>query len=172
MADTARESTNSCRSFFGSRDEPTCKLHASETNGFLHLCAAALRARGHVLGGRQATWQEALDPLVSIIGLIKRFPRVFPTAHAQSFKDLVCRHLQVCELLGVAYKPKHHRLLEMAMRIPSHGSPGWVACWTDEASNLNLKRLWAATHAVHWQARILVNWSSLKGSKRHREEDL
>eukprot|EP00974_Lingulodinium_polyedra_P058910 5671340-Lingulodinium_polyedra.AAC.1 len=59
----------------------------------------------------------------------------------------------------------------MAARLHSHGSPGWAACWTDEALNLDLKRLCSTAHAFHWQARILVNWGELGLAKRRKVGD-
>lgn len=58
----------------------------------------------------------------------------------------------------------------IASRLRYQGSPAFVGCWEDEGHNLKLKKLCQGAYALHWHARVLMNWETITGKKRSRED--
>jgi hypothetical protein len=103
---------------FGSNTDRQCKLHGSETNGFLNFARRVLLERyGHkLLHNRRIPYIVAIDSLLEIVGAIKAYPRRFPPHAIQQFVDNVCLHIQNIAKLKLPEKPKHHFLIEMGAR--------------------------------------------------------
>ena len=110
-------------SFFGDKDDPACKLHAAETNGFLAFATSMLAGtRGQVLGPRATHYRVAAKALLRIKDIIQAHPRKVPDAEKLEFVNQVKSLLDAEESLGLAFKPKHHFLIEMAARLPLYYS--------------------------------------------------
>jgi hypothetical protein len=102
-------------SMFGaSASCPECKLHASETNGFLFFAKAFVEQRGACLGASEVLWKEAISALCRIISIISEYPRVLPKPVQQEFVACVAQHMRAIRGLRIHTKPKHHFLIEMA----------------------------------------------------------
>ena len=68
------------------------------------------------MGTARSAWSEAVHTLIRIIAAIKQHPMRFPAVAMQRFVDDVSLHLRSLSRLGIAPKPKHHFLIEMAAR--------------------------------------------------------
>jgi hypothetical protein len=104
----------------GSNDDPSLKLHGSETNGFLNFAQVLLQKYGHKLAPDQLRMHnQALQSLLGIYDAIKDHPQGnFPAEQIQAFCGHVSRHLHALRALHVSFKPKHHSLMEMGSRFP------------------------------------------------------
>lgn len=103
-------------SMLGSATDKQFKLHASETNGFLHFSMTLLDTHGASLGRKHSLYKDAVGSMVKVCELIKRFPRRLPPREMQLFTDSVITHMRALEKLEIRPKPKHHFMLEMASR--------------------------------------------------------
>lgn len=101
----------------GTYEQRSCKLHASESNGFLLFARTALDRHGTFLGGRQHAYRDLMDSLIMVVSLIKEHPRKFDVDAAQCFVDQVCKHMRALRALQLPFRPKHHLLIEMGGRF-------------------------------------------------------
>jgi hypothetical protein len=99
---------------FAERNDPACRLHGSETNGFLFFAKAFLAERGECLGAAAKHYTDAVSALCTIVGLITANPRVLSKQDQQTFAGCVAKHMRALRCLGIHTKPKHHFLIEMA----------------------------------------------------------
>ena len=76
------------------------------------------------------------------------------------------RHLDSITALGIAKKPKHHALMEMATRTWDVGSPALWACWLDESLNKTVRDLGAHAHKLVWNQRVLTDFINCQGSTK------
>jgi hypothetical protein len=111
----------------GSRYDRALKLHGSETNGFLMFADTLLEKHKVILGPSYGDHRKGLSALLVIYRLIKEHHDTnFPPAAIQEFCNNVCLHMQALTSLEIAFKPKHHMLLEMGARfqeIPTYSYP-------------------------------------------------
>jgi hypothetical protein len=102
---------------FGSPSDPSCKLHGSETNGFLWFALWFVRPNGCRLdAAKKHAYESAIGSLTSLIELIAKHPRSMPASAKQAFVRHVSSHMRAIKVLGVATRPKHHYLIEMAAK--------------------------------------------------------
>ncbi len=103
--------------FFGSRTQFGCKLHAAETLGFARFMLYCFLPRyGVCLRDSAPLFLLALSSVVGLADLVKLHPRVFPPSAQQEFCEHVAVHIRTVKLLGIYCRPKHHFLIELAGR--------------------------------------------------------
>ena len=102
----------------GSAAAPSCDLHGAETNGMLAFAHGFLLPRfGHLLGADRKHFVAGIGSLVTILAIIRKYPRVVPPRDVQQFCDEVLAHLRAAQAINLALKPKHHILMEMGARL-------------------------------------------------------
>lgn len=155
-------------SMLGPEASPELSAYGAQTNGILLFATSVLASRGAALGRSLRLYQRGLGSLVGILDLIRKHRTVMPHRQIQMFSDYAADHITVCHLLSVVMKPKHHMMLEMAVRLRRHGAPYWGGCWLDESDNSELKRVASAAHPAVFHARVLSAWSAAAETKRRR----
>jgi hypothetical protein len=135
---------------FVSHGDPSCKLHGSETNGVLWFALSLLRDQGSKLGtAKKHAYEEAVSSLTGLIELIKQHPRAMPATAQQAFVRHVSSHMCAINVLGVAKRPKHHYLIEMAAkRLGRILSALHVVCTRMLRFGVGLV-LWIASFCLH-----------------------
>ena len=102
----------------GTEGDPECRLYGAQTNGMLQFAHDVLLPKfGHKIGRKLPDYQAAVSSLVRMLGVIRRHRRVVPTQGIQQFCDDVTTHIRALQRLGIPYKPKHHIMMEMAVRL-------------------------------------------------------
>ena len=102
---------------FGTASNKKFALYGAEANGFLAFSSFLLDAFGEHLGPRHKFHRAASNSLINIVESIRQYPKIYPPAAAQRFCNDVKEHLWAVRRLRIAYRPKHHLLIEQAGRM-------------------------------------------------------
>lgn len=100
----------------GARDHPDLRMHAAETNGFVCFCKVLLDTKGGCLGSTAKAWRRGLEPLLTMLDILRNYHTRVPPKIVQRFCDATVLHLRACSELGVAKRPKHHLMLHIGPR--------------------------------------------------------
>eukprot|EP00969_Alexandrium_andersonii_P121244 5359795-Alexandrium_andersonii.AAC.1 len=57
--------------------------------------------------------------------------------------------------LGVDLSPKHHLWIHLTKRVLVFGNPRTYSTFVDETLNLTIAGMTAASHAAHWETRVI-----------------
>ena len=146
---------------FGSRDNPSFDLHASETNHFLHFVSTLLDRFGERLPNL-AFWRSGLDALLDLTAIYNQYQYTnLPDDQIQRLCNSVVQHLRACKRLRISSKPKHHFLMELAIRVRITGSLALSATWNDEGLNKIIKAVGQTAHRLNWTLRVLDEFEAL-----------
>jgi hypothetical protein len=104
-------------SMLGPKLVPELTTYGAQTNGILVFAKTVLATRGAALGDRLRLFQRGTDSLVGILELIREHKTTMQPAQIQRFCNLAADHITVSKALEVQMKPKHHMMLEMAVRF-------------------------------------------------------
>ena len=103
-------------SMFGPEAKPEMKTMGAMTNGVLEFSKVCLEEYGVVLGANRKRWTRAIDSALVVLRLIRAHRRSMPNSAIQACSNAAADHLSAIKALGVATRPKHHFMLEMAAR--------------------------------------------------------
>ena len=100
----------------GTADNPELKLHAAETNGFLHFLSDMVDRFGAALGPRRALWRAGLNELLTMLHIFRTYKSVVPDSVVNTYCEAAKAHMRHCEQLGIRFRPKHHLMLHVGPR--------------------------------------------------------
>ena len=152
------------RETFGTTDKPKFGLKSGESNVFLEYLVQLLGRDQNVgdlvasFGRDGAVILGAGRHLLSLLSIIRDYPKKLPTREIQRFYSNSKGYLTKLEYLCIRAKPKDHMLIEMALRVAAMGSPQLYGNWHDEGLNRLLRDVAGGAHSLVHERRILLEF--------------
>ena len=151
----------------GKQSKPCCKAKAAETGYLMHFCVHLLGRFEGVLGEKHTAFSEAGQALERYLAVLHTQRKEVSATGQQVLWSSMLRHLTLCPLCGIKYKPKHHLWIHMTSRVPRSGNPVLQATWLDEAGNRTLRDVTQGCHRVTWERTVFLKWKRLAGRGVH-----
>ena len=145
----------------GKRSNPCCKAKAAETGYLMHFCVHLLERFWGVLGEKHTAFAEAGLALERYLAVLHREGKQVSAAGQQVLWSTMLRHLTLCPVCDISYKPKHHLWIHMTSRVPRTGNPVLQATWLDESGNRTLRNITQGCHRVTWERTVFFKWKRL-----------
>ena len=103
-----------------------------------------------------ALWRTGLNALLTMQEIYDTYTYTnLPDFETQRLCDSIAKHYRACKRLRIASKPKHHFMMELAMRTKSCGALALCATFPDEGLNRVIKTIGGSAHRLNWTLRTL-----------------